>query len=189
MDLIKVGEVIGAKMSTGTDVDEISLVKGHYDIECRDSEGNLLWSDGFDNLVPTGGLNELLVSGIYSLTSYMGLISASGYTAVSGTDTMTSHSGWLEASSSAAPGYGTTRPSVAWSALPTTGQLVSAAATFVASGASGTIEGAFIVTGTGANATVGNTTGVLFSAGALTTPQPVIGGNTVTMTYTLNLTG
>ena len=58
----------------------------------------------------------------------------------------------------------------------------------MASGASGTIEGAFIVTGTSASATVGTTTGVLFSAGAMITPQPVVNGNTVTMTYTLNLT-
>jgi hypothetical protein len=188
MDLISLSEIIGAKMNSGIGAEETSLVHGHYDIECRDSEGNLLWSDSFDNLVPIGGKNELLVSGIYSLTSYMGLISASGYTAVSGTDIITSHPGWVEASSGTPPGYGTTRPSVAWSALPTAAQLVSAAATYVASGASGTIEGAFIVTGTSASATVGSTTGVLFSAGALTTPQPVVGGNTVTMTYTLGLT-
>jgi hypothetical protein len=188
MDLLNLGEVVGAKMSAGTDADEISLVKGHYEIECRDSEGNLLWSDGFDNVVTLGGKDELLVSGVYALTSYMGLISASGYTAVSGTDTMTSHPGWLEASSSVPPGYGTTRPEVVWGALPTAGVVSSTAATYVVSGASGTVEGAFIVTGTGAENTVDNTGGVLFSAGALTTPQPVINGNTITMTYTLTLT-
>ena len=52
MDLIKLGEVIGAKMTSGVGANEISFVKGHYEIECRDSEGNLLWSDAFDNLVP-----------------------------------------------------------------------------------------------------------------------------------------
>jgi hypothetical protein len=187
MDFITLSEIVGAKMNSGTGAEETSLVHGHYDIECRDSAGNLLWSDGFDNVVTIGGKNELLVSGVYNLTgSYMGLISAVGYTAVSGTDTMGSHSGWTEASSGTPPGYGNTRPAVSWSALPTTGQLVSAAATYVASGASGTIEGAFIVTG--GTSAVGNTTGVLFSAGALTTPQPVVAGNTVTMTYTLNLT-
>jgi hypothetical protein len=188
MDLITISEIVGAKMHSGVGAEETSLVHGHYDIECRDSEGNLLWSDSFDNVVTIGGKNELLVSGVYALTSYMGLISAISFTAVSGTDTMTSHPGWLEASSTNAPGYGTTRPQVAWSATPSTAQLVSSAATYVASGASGTIEGAFIVTGTSASATVGSTTGVLFSAGALTTPQPVVGGNTVTMTYTLGLT-
>jgi hypothetical protein len=188
MDLIKISEIIGAKMHSGVGAEETSLVHGHYDIECRDSEGNLLWSDGFDNVVTISGKNELLVSGVYALTSYMGLISSISFSAVSGTDTMTSHGGWLEASSTNAPGYGATRPAVAWSATPTAAQLVSSAATYVASGASGTIEGAFIVTGTGASATVGTTTGVLFSAGAMTTPQPVVNGNTVTMTYTLNLT-
>ena len=42
--------------------------------------------------------------------------------------------------------------------------------------------------GPGASNVVGNTTGgTLLSAGVLTTPQPVIEGNTVTMTYTLTV--
>jgi hypothetical protein len=189
MDLLQLGEIIGANMSAGTDANETSLVKGHYEIECRDSEGNLLWSDGFDNLVTTIGENEMLVSGVYALTSYMGLISSVSYTGVAATDTMASHGGWLEASSTNAPGYGTTRPGPLTWTLPTTGVLTtSSTQTYVVSGASGTIEGAFIVTGAGASATVGTATGVLFSAGALTTPQPVINGNTITMTYTLTLT-
>jgi hypothetical protein len=187
MDLLNLGEVLGAQMNASTKGDEISFVHGHYDVACRDAEGNMLWTDSFDNLVTIGGKTSLLASGVTG-TAYMGLISASGFTAVSGTDTIGSHSGWQEAGQGAyGPTYGATRPQVNWGA-PANGSISNAGSvsTFVFTG-SGTVEGAFVAN-LGASSAVGNTTaGSLLSAGTLTTPQPVINGNTITMAYTLNL--
>jgi hypothetical protein len=189
MDLVKVGDVLGAQMAAGAGTGETTFAKGHYELECRDSEGNLLWAEGFDNLVTNVGKSQLLASGVTASTAYLGLITASGYSAVAATDTMASHSGWLEASSTNAPGYGTTRPTVTWNALAAGGTSISNSNTLSYTFTTGgTVQGAFVVEGTGASATVGTTTGVLLSAGALGTPQPVIATNTVTMTYTLTLT-
>jgi hypothetical protein len=191
MELLNMGVIVGAEMSAGTANDEISMAKGHYDIECHDAEGNLLWSDGFDNLVPFAGKNQIVVSGaVAGGGSFLGLISASGFVAPGPTvnDTMTSHPNWLEATTTVAPVYGPTRPALTFG-LPVSGVISNTAspATFVFDGASGTVNGGFAVGGTGATDVEGATTGVLVSAGTLTTPQPVISGNTITMTYTLTL--
>jgi hypothetical protein len=190
MDLVNLGVVISAEMSADGADDEITFAKGHYELECRDSEGNLLWAEGFDNIVPYSGKNLLAVSGaVAGGTAYLGLISASGYAgAPTINDTIGSHSNWEEASSTFGPGYGTTRPTLTLAA-PVSGVISNTASpasyTFTTGG---TVQGAFAVAGPGASNVVGNTTGgTLLSAGVLTTPQPVIEGNTVTMTYTLTV--
>jgi hypothetical protein len=186
-DKLHADSFLGAAMNAIGGVGDQGEIVGHYQIQCHDAEGNLLWEDGFDNLVTTVGQNQLLASGIYS-TAYMGLISASGYGAgpVAG-DTMASHSGWLECGGSVPPVYGTTRPTLTFSTPPSAGQITTTSTNSYTFTSSGTVEGAFIVLGSGASATVDSTTGVLLSAGALTTPQPVIATNTVTMSYTLTL--
>lgn len=185
MDILNMGEMLGAQMSAGTGNDEISHVHGHYDITCTDADGNVLWANGFDNLVTTVGKSELLASGAVG-TAYMGLIGASGFTGVAVGDTMTSHTGWLEANGANA-GYGAARPTVNWGSINNGTVTATTSANFVFT-AGGTIEGAFVVNGSGASATVGSTTGSLLSAGTIAAAQPIISGNTITMTYTLNLT-
>jgi hypothetical protein len=165
---------------------------------CRDKDGNELWREEFDNLLTQTGkaflLDQALAGSAYTAADYMGLISSTSFTAVSGADTPTSHSGWLEAGGANAPTYSGNRATCAWSAATTSGasaysatKALSAALSFTFTG-SGTVQGAFIVAGSGANATIGNTGGILYSAGTFGTPQPVVSTNVLTVSYQTTIT-
>jgi hypothetical protein len=168
-----------------------AMVIGRFLAVCRDKDGRELWSEEFDNLITTVGKNFLLDQALagsgYTAAEYMGLISSVSFTAVAVGDTMTSHSGWLEAGSSNAPTYSGTRNSCVWSAAAAGVKALSAGLVFTFTG-SGTVQGAFIVGGSGASATLMNTGGTLYSAGTLGTPQPVISTNTLTLSYSSTLT-
>ena len=185
-DSINPKEELRSTMVAAAEMNDVYCPKGHYDIKCLDNTGKVLWEDGFDNLVPTVGLNQLLNQGA-TTTAFMGLISSVGFTTLVAADTMSSHAGWNEAQNSGTntPPYGTVRPSITWSS-PAGGVINAGTSTFIFTG-SGTVNGGFIVDGSGASATVANTGGVLFSEGTLATAQPVISGNTLLMTYTLTV--
>lgn len=164
---------------------------GRYSAVCTNSDGDVLWEAEFDNLITTLGKNALwtntLAASAFTTTGpYMGLISSASFTAVAIGDTMASHAGWLECNATNAPAYGSTRPTVTYGAA-SGGAIISNAATFVFTN-SGTIEGAFQVTGSAATASNTGTVGTLFSAGTLATAQPVVSTNTVTVTWTGTLT-
>lgn len=186
-DVLHADDFLKVNMGASAGIDDILQLVGHYSIECHDSEGNQLWSDEFDNLVTTVGMNAMLVSGVIAQgTSFMGLIgSVSGGGPAVG-DTMASHAGWAEGGTTNIPTYAN-RATVTYTNPPTTGVLnTSSTNTFVMT-SSGTVQGGFIVLGTGSSATNLNTGGVLLSAGELGTPQPVISTNTITMSYSLTL--
>lgn len=191
-------DALACAMTAGAPAADESRVLGRYTAVCRDADGTELWRAEFDNLLTEYGKALLLDQGLagaaYTAAEYMGLISSTSFSAVSGGDTMGSHAGWLEAGSANAPTYSGNRGSCAWSAATVSGaaaysatKSLSAGLTFTFTG-SGTVEGAFIVAGAGASATVGNTGGTLFSAGTLGTAQPVISGNTLTLSYSATLT-
>lgn len=177
--------------------DKLKII-GEYTFVCRDAEGNELWREVVPNLLTQIGKALLLDQGLagsaYTAVEYMGLISSTSFSAVSGGDTMTSHTGWLEAGSANAPTYSGNRLTTAWSAATTSGasaysatKALSAGLTFTFTG-SGTVQGAFLVGGSGASATIGNTGGTLYSAGTFSTPQPVVSTNTLTVSYSTTLT-
>jgi hypothetical protein len=185
-DFLNAGAVLSASMNAPGGLGDSINLEGHYDIVCTDAEGNVLWENGFDNLVTTVGMNQLLASGVFgSEPAFLGLIGGSG-TVVAITDTLTTHPGWVEAGGAVNPVYGTTRPGLGFVAPSAGATSASGNASFVFT-SSGSVNGGFVVFGSSASATVDSTTGVLLSAGTLTTPQPVISTNTVTMTYTLTL--
>src|SRR5487761_2601745 len=161
---------IGAALGANNGLGDAIRATGVFTATCRDKDGNVLWEEQFHNLLTTVGKNLLLDEGLagsaYTATEYMGLISSVSYSALAAADTMTSHAGWLEAGGTNAP---------------------SAGLTFTFTG-SGTVEGAFLVGGASASATVGNTGGTLYAEAALGTAQPVISGNTLTLTYQSTLT-
>ena len=142
------------------------------------------WVEDFHNLVTTVGGNDLLdvyMSGSnYNASWYMGLIGSTDYTTGPAlTDTMGSHAGWAEATvySNAA------RPAAAWSAAAGKSKSLSAGLVFNLN-ASTTIKGCFLTN----NSTKGGTTGLLFSAGLFTGgDQPVVNGNTLTVTYSASV--
>ena len=143
------------------------------------------WADQVaPNLVTTVGGNNMLdnhLSGsAYTAAWYMGLISATSYTTGPAlTDTMASHGGWAEDVnySNAA------RPTTAWSAAASKSKSLSAGLVFNMNDST-TIKGCFLNT----DSTKNGSTGILFSAGLFTGgDQPVVNGNTLTVTYTASV--
>lgn len=184
-DLLNSGTVLSAGV-VGRDGDE-NVIAGSFTYTFTDADGNVLHEETTHNLITTLGknilLDTLLGGSSYTVTGpYMGLISSASFSAVSASDTMSSHSGWLEADSTNAPAYGSTRPTVTFSAASGGTKATSSTNSFVFTN-SGTIEGAFMVLGSGASATTANTSGTLFNAGTLTAAQPVISGNTLTVSW------
>lgn len=176
-------------MTAPRDMDDISVVHGRFSLKCTGEDGELLWEEGFDNLLTTAGANMILTAGVAGSTpAFMGLISSVGFTTIVAADTMSSHAGWNEAQNTGTntPPYGTTRPTITWSSPAASAINTSSTQSFVFTN-SGTVQGGFVVTGSGASATVANTSGVLMNAGTLAVAQPVVNTNTVTMSYTLTI--
>lgn len=197
-DVSKVVDKFLVGMAAGHGLAEVGALRGHFEMVCRDSEGNVLWTEEFDNLLTQIGKALLLDQGLagstYTATEYMGLISSVSFSAVSGGDTMSSHAGWLEAGTTNVPTYSGNRLTAAWSAASVSGasaysatKQLSAGLIFTFTG-SGTVQGAFLVGGSGAANTIMGTGGTLFAAGTFTTPQPVVATNTLTVTYSVTLT-
>lgn len=144
--------------------------------------------DTFDNLVTTVGKNDALdkylAGSSYTAAWYMGLISSTSYTAVAVGDTMSSHSGWLEAGSGNTPVYSQgARPTTAWSSASSGSKSLSSALTFSFTG-SGTVKGCFI----NSVATKDGTTGILWSAGLFTGgDKTVANGDSLAVSYTASL--
>jgi len=175
-------------------------IEGHYHVECRDANGNLKWSEDFDNQVVQVGKifmlsQTLLTSPVALVGPYLGLVSGSGNT-FSPTDTMTSHAGWTEftaytVSSSAVRGTAVfSTPTGNNNTTPASNVVTAAASaiTYTITGSGGTIGGCFLVTGTGASSTLGNTGGTLYSAGAFGTAKTTTAGDTVSVTYSTTAT-
>ncbi len=185
-------DVVRGTLGAGHAALDEALICGRFIAICRDADGGELWSEEFDNLLTTLGKNFLLdttlAGSAYTVVGpYMGLISSTSYSTTAAADTMASHAGWLEAGSANAPTYSGNRLTCAWSAASAGTKALSSGLVFTFTG-SGTVQGAFIVTGSAATNTVGGTVGTLYSAGALTTPQPVISTNTLTLSYSTTLT-
>lgn len=160
---------------------------GVYTIECRDEQGNLKWSQATPNLVVNQGLqtmNETYFAAATQVpTWYVGLITGPGSgTTIAAGDTLASHTGWTEFTDytgnrkTAVFATATTAdPSVVTNAL--------SPASFIISGAGGTVAGAFLC-----SAATG-TSGTLFSASDFQSPgdRVVVAGDTLNVTYTFSL--
>ena len=181
-----------ASVIRGTGLGERAEAHGRYEVECIGADGKLKWRDVIENVVATVGKNLMLDSSLagaaYTVVGpYMGLISSVSYTAAAAGDTMTSHSGWLEAGGANAPTYSGNRKTAVWSASSAGSKALSAALSFAITG-TGTVKGAFLVFGTGAVATKDDTGGVLWSAGTFSTgDKAVVNGDTLNVNYSTSL--
>ena len=197
-ELGKVGDSAVVTLQAGAAKDESLGIAGVYHVECRDSEGNLKWTEEFPNLVNAVGkelmLNTLLRGTSYSVTGpFLGLISGSGST-YSASDTMVTHAGWTEFANYTVGGSavrGTAVFAVASSTGSTPSNVTTSAATaitYTITGAGGTVGGCFLVLGSGASSTINNTGGTLYSAGNFTTAKITTAGDTVSVTYSTTAT-
>lgn len=173
-------------------------IEGYYHVECRDADGNLKWAEEFPNLVNAIGkelmLDTLLSGSSYTTVGpYLGLISGASPT-FSASDTMASHGGWTEFTNYTVGGSAV-RGTAVFSSATSTGTTptnvttkTASAITYTITGAGGTVGGCFLVTGSGASSTQGNTSGTLYSAGAFATAKVTTAGDTVSVTYSTTAT-
>ncbi len=160
--------------------------------ECIGADGKLKWRDTIENVVATVGknlaLDSFLAGAAYTVVGpFMGLISATSYTAVAAGDTMASHAGWIEAGGTNAPTYTGNRKTAVWSAATAGSKALSTALSFAIT-STGTVKGAFLCLGSGASATKDNTGGVLWSAGTFSTgDKAVVNGDTLNVNYSTSL--
>lgn len=190
----KLNAVDGTAMSISSSIGlgEQAHAEGVYTFKCFEYDGGpLVWEEKINNVVCTLGKNLMLQTALtgaaYTVVGpYMGLISSVSFTAVAAADTMTSHTGWVEAGSTNAPTFAA-RIAPAFGTATAGAIALSAATSFTMTGA-GTIQGAFIAYGSGATVTLMSTAGTLLSAGVFTGgAQPVNNLNVVQVSYSLSL--
>jgi hypothetical protein len=156
----------------------------HYDLVCRDKDGNIRWEDTIDNIVVTAGLNKLLdacfKAGLAVPAWYIGLVGAT-HTYAAG-DIMSSHVGWAENVH-----YTGNRKVFNVAANTISGGSLSNSnnqAVFVFAGTAlpDVINGAFLCN------QVSGVAGTLYGEGDLTAPRSVFDGDTLTVRVTLTIT-
>lgn len=193
------GDQAVATLQTSAVGQETVGMEGFYHVECRDKDGNLKWEESFPNLVNAVGkqlmLDTLLKGSAYTVVGpYLGLISGASPTFGTGSDTMSSHAGWTEFTNYTVGGSavrGTAVFASATSSGSTPSNVTTSAAsaiTYTITGGGGTVGGCFLVTGSGASSTQGNTSGTLYSAGAFSTAKVTTAGDTVSVTYSTTAT-
>jgi hypothetical protein len=197
-EIINASEIQYASIIRGANIyTEEMKAKGQYFAQCFDKYGNLKWEDTIDNVVTTLGKNFLLDRALagssYSAVGpFMGLISSVSYTGVPvAADTMASHATWYEVSAT------TYFPTVAarltcnggWNSAGSGSKALTSALSFSIITNAGTVKGCFLVTDTGAVATLGSAAGTLYSAGVFTGGDKAVGvGDTLQVSYTATLT-
>ena len=93
-------DTIGAMLTRAASANGHAQAGGVFSIECRDSEGNLKWSEALHNLVVNVGLQDMnskyFSGSSYTATWYIGLYGAAASNNPAAADTMSSHAGWTE---------------------------------------------------------------------------------------------
>jgi hypothetical protein len=160
-----VGDTVTIAAVTGTGAN-ITAVQGTWTCLAGTTGSTLVFSIG--------------ASGLTITTLTGGTVTTTSGTRIN--DTMASHANWTEAGSTNAPTFAA-RIAPSFSAAASGVKQTSSPVSFTMTGA-GTLQGAFIVLGTGAVATLMSTAGTLFSAGAFTGGSQVVSnGNVVTVTW------
>lgn len=155
---------------------------GHYVIE-HIRDGEVIGTYEFDNDIVNEGKNlifNVMFNGTTQVAAnswFLGLISLVGYSALAAADVMNSHAGWTEF-----VGYsGGARP--AWGQGSASSQTITngTATTFNLT-ATGTVKGIFVTS----NSTISGTSGYLWATALFTADVPVVNGDQLKVTYTLN---
>lgn len=154
--------------------EEIKAPTFTYTVECLDCDGNVKWTETFENLVTTVGKTDIVdkyfKGSAYTAAWYLGLAGA-GTKAVG--DTLASHAGWSEVNP-----YTGNRPAITFGTTSAGSNTATAVSYSVTSGA--TVAGAFI-----ASVNTG-TSGTLYSAGDFAASRTVVSGDTLNVTVTVS---
>ena len=205
MELSNFGDSSVASVTRANDGSESMGIQGHYYVKCYDKDGNLKWEDIAPNLVNAVGKQALFDyyfgatgtgGGTAAGANYLGLVGSASATAnYVASDTMSSHTGWIEVGLANAPAYTGNRQSPSWSAAssggttPTNVTTKTATALTFAMTSGGTIFGCFINSGASASATKDTSTGILYSAGNFSGGSKVVAnGDSLAVTYTTTAT-
>ena len=206
MEKSNIGDISTAAVTRGAGSEEFLGIQGYYDVKCYDKDGNLKWEDKAPNLVTAVGKGALFdyyfgatgtSGGTSSGANYLGLVGSASATAnYVQSDTISSHTGWIEVGGTNAPAYTGNRQSPNWSAATNNGSaspsnVVSKAASALTFSmtSSGTVFGCFINSGATASATKDSTTGILYSAGNFTGGSKIVAsGDSLAVSYTTTAT-
>ena len=205
MELSNFGDSSVASVTRANDGSESMGIQGHYYVKCYDKDGNLKWEDIAPNLVNAVGKQALFDyyfgatgtgGGTSAGANYLGLVGSASATAnYVASDTMASHTGWIEVGLANAPAYTGNRQSPSWSAAtsggttPTNVTTKTATALTFSMTSGGTVFGCFINSGATASATKDTTTGILYSAGSFTGGSKIVAnGDSLAVTYTTTAT-
>lgn len=181
-------DVVGSSLTRTIAAGDGARAHGEYQLECRDSEGNMKWTMEGHNLVVNEGLQDMntkyFTGSTYTAAWYLGLYGAAASNDPTANDTAASHPGFTEIT----PYSNATRPACSFGTATTadpsviTNSLSPAAFNI---NATATVGGAFLIS----NNTKGGTTGVLFSASDFQAPgdRVVASGDTLNVTYTFSL--
>lgn len=153
-----------------------------YVVDCYGPDGVLKWSDGFENLTTTDGLNQYLnatlVTGSVAPTWYVGLINGPGAgNTYAQSDTSALHPGWTENTT-----YSNgTRPQWNPGAVATGSVDNSASKAVFNINGSATIAGCFMID----DSTKGGVVGILLGEGNFVSgDRSVLAGDTLNVTVT-----
>jgi hypothetical protein len=156
--------------------------RGVFEVTLYDKDGNVKCKRKLNNGVVDVGINKLLDimfgSDAKISTWYIGLISSSGYSGLSSSDTMGSHGGWTEFT-----GYSDTDRQ-AWTAGSASGKAISnASPVTVTANTSGTVKGFFI----SSDDTKGGTSGVLWATSLFADgDMSVVSSDVIGVVYTVS---
>lgn len=154
---------------------------GRFRLRFTDRRRGLLWDLPLDNAATTQGANHLLARGFQAAAArswFLGIISATGYTAVSTADTHASHAGWSEFVALTAGAR------VSWSVNPAQGgRIASSAAQSIQVSADGSVRGVFLAS----LAPLGSVAaaGLLYSTAVAGANYAVSAGGILSVTYSL----
>ena len=205
MEKSNFGDISTAAIIRGAGSEEFLGIQGFYDVKCYDKDGNLKWEDIAPNLVTAVGKQALFDyyfgatgtgGGTSAGANYLGLVGSASATAnYVASDTISSHTGWIEVGLANNPTYTGNRQSPSWSAAtsggttPTNVTTKTATALTFSMTSGGTVFGCFINSGASASATKDTTTGILYSAGNFTGGSKVVAsGDSLAVTYTTTAT-
>lgn len=174
MDNVQSKVVAISGLIANNNMEELAAPSFTYEVECKDKDGNVKWSETFKNLVTTVGKTDIIdkyfKGATYTAAFFCGLKGTGS--AVVG-DTLASHAGWSEVNP-----YTGNRPAITFGTT-SAGSNTATAVSFTIN-ATQTVAGAFISTvNTG-------TAGTLYSAGDFSASRSVISGDTLNVTLTVS---